>query len=356
MRRIFTKRSRNILMAYLIGIGIVLGIGIAWVFSLPPVSAQEPHVAQRLIVGGAAASVTLPVEAAAGAPPVIPVVNTIPSVPCDENSGEGCVELPPVEDPSNAAVPVLNEDEAAINAAVDETIAPVENNAPAVLPEAISVPSTEETPSQPESEPQPEPVTADTEAATILPEPESVDVPEAEALPPEADPTADQYTLGIDDILEINVIQPDQISQIVTVSADGYIYFPYIGGVKVKGKNLTQVQEEIESRLADGYMKYPVIAVSLKESRSRKFFVYGEVVKPGTYPLEENTTVLRAISVAGGFNKYGSSSRVKLLRPRHNEPGYETIKINIKGVMDGVPEEDKVLSSGDILVISEGIF
>ena len=31
--------------------------------------------------------------------------------------------------------------------------------------------------------------------------------------------------------------------------------------------------------------------------------VYGEVMKPGSYPLEDNVTVLKAISIAGGFTK-----------------------------------------------------
>lgn len=165
-----------------------------------------------------------------------------------------------------------------------------------------------------------------------------------------------RYTIGVDDILEINVIKPDAISQEVIVSPDGTISFPYVGVIKVKGMLLEEVQETVERILADGYMKYPVVYVSLSESRSRKFFVYGEVEKPGTYPLDGQITVLRAISMAGGFSKYGSSSRVKLLRSRKDQPGYDNIKISIKSVMEGDLEADQVLQNGDILVISEGAF
>ncbi len=180
--------------------------------------------------------------------------------------------------------------------------------------------------------------------------------------PPESTATEDdssmvpEYTIGAEDVLEISVLQPDQIQVSAVVSADGFVSFPYIGMVKVKNLTLTEIQKNIQSRLADGYMKYPIVSVILKESHSRKFFVYGEVNKPGTYPLEENTTVLRAISMAGGFTKYGNSSRVKVLRPRKHKAGYEQVKVNISDVMNGNSDEDLLLNSGDIVVVSEGIF
>ena len=165
-----------------------------------------------------------------------------------------------------------------------------------------------------------------------------------------------EYLVGIDDILEIHVIRPESIDLTVTVSPDGSVTFPYIGTVVAKDKALPQLQEEITSRLSEGYMKYPVVNVILKESRSRRFFVYGEVVHPGAYPIEQNTTVMRAISVAGGFTKFGSSSRVKVLRVQKDGAGYDPLKINIKDVMNGNPNADIPIQSGDIVVVSEGVF
>lgn len=175
-----------------------------------------------------------------------------------------------------------------------------------------------------------------------------------ESVQPAADTQG--YTIGVDDVVEVNILQPEKLSITSSVAPDGSITVPYIGSVYVKGQTLSQSQEQIQGRLADGYMKYPVVAVNLQESRSRKFFVYGEVAKPGTYTLEENTTVLRAISLAGGFSKFGSASRVKVLRPLKGKPGYETLKVNIKAVMDGSSGDDLSLQSEDIVVVSEGVF
>jgi polysaccharide export outer membrane protein len=165
-----------------------------------------------------------------------------------------------------------------------------------------------------------------------------------------------EYFIGIDDVLDISVMQPEKLSVTVTVSPDGTINFPYIGTVQAKNLTLLNLQDQIQKRLSEGYMKYPVVSVFLKENRSKKFFIYGEVNRPGTYMIDENATVLKAISTAGGFTKYGSSSRVKVLRPKAGDTGYDTIKVNLGSAMDGNPKADVVLHSGDIVVVSEGVF
>ncbi|MFA5147891.1 MAG: polysaccharide biosynthesis/export family protein [Candidatus Omnitrophota bacterium] len=185
---------------------------------------------------------------------------------------------------------------------------------------------------------------------------EAETVPNADTAIAEAPaPATQDYRVGNEDILDIAVLQPEQLALTVTVSPDGSITFPYIGKVDVKGKTPSEVQDEIQSRLADGYLKYPVVSVAVKESRSKKFYVYGEVLKPGTYFLEDNMTVMKAISTAGGFTKYGSSSRVKVLRPKAGAAGYETIKANMKLIMNGLAK-DIVLEPGDIVQVEEGVF
>jgi protein involved in polysaccharide export with SLBB domain len=164
------------------------------------------------------------------------------------------------------------------------------------------------------------------------------------------------YIIGSDDILTISVLQPDQMINDATVSPDGNISVSYIGNVIVKGRTLAEVQKEIQTRLGDGYMKYPTVVVALKTSNSRRFFVYGEVTHPGPYPLEENTTVLRAISMAEGFTRFGSASRVKILKARKKGTGYMMVPLNINAIMNGDCNADLVLESGDIVVVSEGVF
>lgn len=166
----------------------------------------------------------------------------------------------------------------------------------------------------------------------------------------------EDYKVGIGDIVEVRILRPDTITDRSTVSPSGEISVAYIGSVQVKGKSITEIQKNVQVRLGSGYLKYPVVVVSLIESHSRNFTVSGEVIRPGNYQLQENTTILKAISIAGGFTRFGSKSRVKLLRPFPDKPGYQTIKINLQKAMDGDAKEDVMLHPGDIVIISEGFF
>ena len=165
-----------------------------------------------------------------------------------------------------------------------------------------------------------------------------------------------QYTVGVDDILDINVIQPEHMALSLTVAPDGSITFPYLGKVEVKGKTPAQIQEEIQKRLAAGYLKYPVVSVSLRESRSRKFSVSGDVLRPGMYSIVDNTTVLKAISIAGGFSGYGPASRVKVLRPEKGKQGYTAVPVNIKAAINGDSAQNFLIQPGDVIEVTKGEF
>ncbi len=166
----------------------------------------------------------------------------------------------------------------------------------------------------------------------------------------------DDYKIGIGDILEVRILRPETTTDRTTVSPGGQISVAYIGTVHVKDKTITQIQKEIQWRLASGYLKYPVVVVALIESHSLNFTVSGEVIHPGTFQLQEKTTVLKAIAMAGGFTRFGSKSRVKVLRPYPDKPGYESIKINLHKAINGDSKEDIIIKSGDIVVVSEGFF
>src|SRR3954468_4376521 len=112
------------------------------------------------------------------------------------------------------------------------------------------------------------------------------------------DPTPSKYptqpfyvedsTLGADDQLDITVYlgggstQVEDISKIYPISADGALSFPMIGSVQAAGRTVADVEKDIRDRLADGYIVSPNVTVQVKEYRSKKISVFGEVRKPGT--------------------------------------------------------------------------
>jgi protein involved in polysaccharide export with SLBB domain len=164
------------------------------------------------------------------------------------------------------------------------------------------------------------------------------------------------YQVDNNDIITVAVIQPDPFNVELTVSPDGTVTFPYIGSILVKGLTIIQIQEKIQTGLLD-YMKYPLVAVSLKETRSslQQFYVFGEVQRPGTYPLERDTTVLRAITTAGGFTRVASTSNVKLVR-QNTDGSTQSITIDISALMSGKKTKDEKVQHGDVITVSQRFF
>ena len=131
------------------------------------------------------------------------------------------------------------------------------------------------------------------------------------------DPPASKYptqsfyvedsTLGADDQLEITVYlgggstKIEDISKVYPVSADGSLSFPMIGTIAAAGRSSSDVEEEIRAKLADGYIVNPNVTVQVKEYRSKKISIFGEVRKPGTLSWRPSMTINEAISEAAGF-------------------------------------------------------
>jgi polysaccharide export outer membrane protein len=136
--------------------------------------------------------------------------------------------------------------------------------------------------------------------------------------PPSEYPSQQVYledtTLGPGDIFEVRVFQQDKMSSTYSASAEGTISFPLIGVVEVSGKSPAKIEAEIRDRLADGYLKDPQVSVLVREYKSKKISVFGQVRKPGTLGFTEGMTVVEAVSQAGGFTPMARENAVTITR------------------------------------------
>lgn len=85
--------------------------------------------------------------------------------------------------------------------------------------------------------------------------------------------------------------------------------------------------------------------------RATSFFVLGEVRRPGAYSMEQDTTVLEAITLAGGLTERAAAADTKILRKR-GEGVQETIAVDLSGIDPRA--RDTLLSDGDTLLIPAG--
>ena len=108
------------------------------------------------------------------------------------------------------------------------------------------------------------------------------------------------YTLGPGDVLRVNVYDNPDLSQEVTIEADGAFSYPLIGRVQAAGLPVRQLEGLLAKRFAEGYLVSPQVGVTVTQHKSQQVYVMGAVSKPGPYALQRQTTLLEALSTAGG--------------------------------------------------------
>lgn len=170
----------------------------------------------------------------------------------------------------------------------------------------------------------------------------------------EPDPFLTEYVIGPSDQLSIRVWKNPDVSSEVTVRPDGTITLPLIGDLFAVGRTPTALQEEITKQLGN-YLKGEglVVSVAVSAANSYTFTVSGNVERPGVFSSPRYLTVLEAIQLAGGPNRFASPSGTKLFR-RLNRTSAKTrtIPIDYPRVVDGSqPEANLILVAGDQLYV-----
>jgi polysaccharide export outer membrane protein len=168
----------------------------------------------------------------------------------------------------------------------------------------------------------------------------------------EPDPRRSEYVIGSSDRLSVLVWKSPDLSRDVTVRPDGTITLPLIGDLAAEGLTPSQLKGEIAKRLAKFVRdESAVVTIAVVEVNSYTFTVSGNVEKPGVFTSRKYVTVLEAVQMAGGLNRFASASETKLMR-RGTEGKLRIIPIDYPAVLDGSrPEANLALMAGDQLYV-----
>jgi polysaccharide biosynthesis/export protein len=153
------------------------------------------------------------------------------------------------------------------------------------------------------------------------------------------------YVIGAQDILMIKVWREQDFTGPYTVRPDGKITIPLVGDVQASGLTPERLSEQLKQGLSD-YIHSPDVSVSLQTVNSKKFFITGEVNRPGEYTLATPTKVFDALSNAGGFRDFANKKKIIVIR------GAERIKFNYQDILKGKGLEQNIfLENGDTIVV-----
>jgi len=172
-----------------------------------------------------------------------------------------------------------------------------------------------------------------------------------------------QATLKPGDTLSISVLQDPKLDRQVIVDSGGQIAFPLAGHIRAEGLSAQGLENILKSRLQKNYKDEALdVTVALanltspEDDLKPKVFVTGEVLRPGPYVVRQRTTLMQAISLAGGLGPFAAKRRVQVRR--QTASGETIFMFDYRAYEAGQDLEGNIsLRAGDVILVPErGLF
>ena len=159
---------------------------------------------------------------------------------------------------------------------------------------------------------------------------------------------ASEYRLRQGDVIHISVWGEKELDKDARVLPDGSTAFPLVGRVEVADLTTPEVEKKIAEKLKT-FMPDPQVSVVVSSTAGNRAYVIGKVLKPGPVVLESPMTVLQALSMAGGLDKFADTDEIKVLRGNN---GPEVVSVNYDDLIRGKSLDSNVLlNSGDTILV-----
>ena len=142
-----------------------------------------------------------------------------------------------------------------------------------------------------------------------------------------------EYKIQVGDELDIKFFYNSELNEKVTVRPDGRISLQLVHEVMVAGLTPWELTQHLKQKYSPE-LKKPEIAVIVRSFGAHKIYVDGEVNRSGMFPLVGHTTVLQALSLAGGLKDTARKGEVLIIRRGEgNKPLVSSVNLN--KVVDG---------------------
>jgi polysaccharide biosynthesis/export protein len=172
---------------------------------------------------------------------------------------------------------------------------------------------------------------------------------------------AQAQTLKPGDTLSVTIMQDSKLDRTVTVDPSGQIAFPLAGHFRVRGLTPMAVENILKDRLKSNYKDESLdITVALinapkdipEDDLKPKIFITGEVIRPGSYVVRQPTTLMQAISLAGGLGPFAAKRRIMVRR--RSPQGEDIFMFDYRAYEAGQDLEGNVtLRAGDVIMVPE---
>ena len=157
------------------------------------------------------------------------------------------------------------------------------------------------------------------------------------------DSSISNYRLGSGDVITVQVLGEDDLKrERIRLSDAATISYPILGEIRLAGKTVAELERMVTEGLRGRYLVNPQVTVTINEYR--KFFINGQVRDPGGYPYFPGLSVIKAISIAGGFKERAAQDKVFIVRESDAEHKRVLVDLNVQ------------VYPGDVITVEESFF
>lgn len=168
---------------------------------------------------------------------------------------------------------------------------------------------------------------------------------------PEVFGSSESKKIKVGDVIEIMVYGQEELTRVVKVASDGTINFPFLENIPVDGLMLDELRDIITVQLSKNSLeKKPMVTVNFLKSYLIYVTILGQVKKPGSYQISQNSSIQGAISEAGGPVEGAKLGKVQLIRTKESNQLIITVdfeKFLIDENVLSLPE----LEDGDLIFV-----
>lgn len=159
------------------------------------------------------------------------------------------------------------------------------------------------------------------------------------------------YVIGPDDVLSVVFWRDKDLTSDVVVRPDGKISLPLLNDVQAGGLTPDQLREAVSTE-ARRFIEEPSVTIIVKQIKSRKLFITGQVEKPGSYVLSGPTTVVQLIAMAGGLKEFADARHILIMRGRSAVGRQIGVPFNYEQMLTGRNLDQNIeLKPGDTVIV-----
>jgi polysaccharide biosynthesis/export protein VpsN len=162
-------------------------------------------------------------------------------------------------------------------------------------------------------------------------------------------------SIGPGDLFIVEIVGEKDLPKEYQVASDGSIDFPYLHSVQVVGLEPQEIARLLREKLIEAnVLTDPSVIVQVKDYRSKRVTILGQVQRPGSFPFQVGLTLVQAVSQAGGLNPIAVHDRIRVTRLGRDGKSI-TVLVDFEAISSGAAE-DILLQAGDRIFVDERVF